>query len=271
MKNQKYWTNHEDQIMREHYPLGGTKRVREFLPHRGKGSISSRATFLGLHVTGRKQRGAAPEATEWMDAAIRRVYQQGAVRGKVRTLAKQLGVTHGWIVWRAQELGLSRQMPGSSGSPWIPAEDAILADRLDEGKSITSIQRYLRKAGYARSLNSIANRVQIAGLTWQNPDWSAQDVARALGMSGATILKWLATGKLKGTQKRGPSVDYKQDAALMRWHVRPHDVRAFMLAHPRDWDARKMQQEVLIDLLAGDERGFNSGGLSVSAARELAG
>lgn len=270
MRNQKYWTNHEDEIMWEHYPAGGNKRVRQFLPHRGKGSISSRATFLGLHRAGRKPRDAVA-STEWMDAAIRRVYQQGAVRGKVRPLAKQLGVTAGWVVWRAQMLGLSRQMPGSSGSPWIAAEDAILADGLEQGKTISGIQRLLKKSGYARSLNSISTRVQVIGLNWQNPTWSAMDVARALGAPGSAVLQWLAAGKLKGVQKRGPSVDFKDPAPIMRWHVTPNAVRAFMIAHPRDWDARRMNQEVLIDLLAGSRDGVNSGGLSVGAARELAG
>jgi hypothetical protein len=270
MRNQKYWTAAEDAIMREHYPLGGTRRASEFLPERGKGAVASRASALGLHIIGRKNRDAVA-SSEWIDAAIRRAYQQGPSRGKVRALAKQIDRKPGWVIWRAQVLGVSRQSPGGHGTPWTPEEDRVLEEGIEHGKSITSIQRYLKKAGYARSINSIAVRVQIAGLSWQNPQWTAHAISRALGSSENTVLRWLRSRKLAGAQQRGPSVDYKPPADLMRWYVKPEALREFMLAHPHEWDHRKVPKELLLDILCGGPHGLNKGGLSVSEARELAG
>lgn len=42
------WTNEEDDVIREYYPISGTSGVQKYLPHRNQNAIKSRAAKIGV-------------------------------------------------------------------------------------------------------------------------------------------------------------------------------------------------------------------------------
>lgn len=262
------WTRAELDILSEYWPAGGYRAVRELLPNRRYESIRGQAAWLKLRIPGRTYR--KQESSEWIDAAIRRAYQSGS-GVQLTPLAQSLNRTVGWLKWRAREMGVSRPAPVPQRR-WTAAEDALLQELMSRGYSVTTIQRKFKAAGFSRAIQALRNRAGYLELPWERDFWTATALAAAMAVDPKRVVQWIERGQLKGVQARGPSVDDLPPLERkMLWQIRLKDIRKFLIAHPHEWDHRKITKEVLLDLLLGTEAGLNQGGLGIESARELAG
>lgn len=267
MSEHQYWTKEEAAIVAEEYPKGGYRAVQAKLPDRSETSIRGKADRMGVGVAGRTY--CRQPTSEWIDAAIRRAYEKGSVQ--VAVLARSLNRRVGWIKWRAREMGVSRQAP-REWCAWTPDEDALLEACLEKSQSVSVIYKKFRQAGYDRTLSAICCRVETLELSWQRGFWSALQVGQALRVDQKRVVQWIERGQLKAAKGPGPS----SDAELMlehkmMWQIKLQDLQKFLIAHPHEWDHRKLSKEILLDLLLGDENGFNTGGMGIESARRLAG
>lgn len=241
--NAQRWTRAELDLMTEHWPKGGIRAVAPLLPHRSGESLRGKADFLGLHINGRK-RPEKYHPSEFIDAAIRRAYQTGAPN--LSNLERATGRHRGWIKWRAAAMGVSITN-GGNHAPWSADENALLQDGIDNGKSATALHLALKRAGYHRSLSATATQIFKLGLSFTRDWWTASDVALMFAIDHKSIVRWLESGWLVATKERGPSAS--KDAATTLWKIQPEAVRRFMLAYPEKWDHRRLNREILLDLL----------------------
>lgn len=258
------WTSEHLEILEREYPKGGFRAVQKFLPERTQSTIRAKAAYLQLRVENHAPH-VRQEATEFIDAAIKRAYLNG--KPDLMKLAKSLNRTRAWIKWRAMNLGISKAASGAPTGPWLPEEDALLEDCLDREYSIATIQKKFKTAGYRRTLSAIVNRVRTRGLRFSRDWWNVSDVARAFNVDEHVPMKWVADGKLKAVKSRGPAMDHLPIECEERtsWKIKPVDLRKFMLAHPSIWDHRRMNKEILIDLLAGGADGLSVGPWGVAS------
>jgi hypothetical protein len=253
------WSPEEVAILEQFWPEGGYRVVQEHLPHRSKCSIQGRAFKLQLKIPTRTPARPQP-SSDWIDAAIRREYRQG--KPQLKPLGKQLDRTVGWLKWRACQLGVTRMAPGVETSPWSPEEQQYLESALERGLSATAISKGLRKLGFNRTASAIVVRIGKQGLVWSREWWTAMDVARALNVDCSVPLKWIRAGKLKAIKTHGMSATQELQS---QWKVKPADVRRMMLNHPELWDHRRMNQEILLDLLCGGKYGLTEGAFGAGA------
>lgn len=243
-RNRQPWTRAELDLMVEQWPKGGIRVVAPLMPYRSHVSLRGKADYLGLNIEGRK-RPEKYQPSEFIDAVIRRAYQTGAPN--LTSLERATGRHRGWIKWRAAAMGLSVTQ-GGNHAPWSAAENAMLQDGIDAGKSATAMHRALKLAGYHRSLSATASQIFKLGLSFTRDWWTANDVALMFAIDHKSIVRWLENGWLVATKERGPSA-YKPASAML-WKIKPDAVRRFMLAYPEKWDHRRMNREILLDLLA---------------------
>ena len=257
------WTPAEIEILRREYPTGGSNAVRKFLPERCLRSIATKANKLQVKMPGRKSYQHQP-ASEWIDATLQRAYRTG--KPDLKAVAKACNRTHGWVKWRAQCLGLCGRASGTPTGPWTPAEIALLDDCMEQSISITMIYQRFKAARHRRSLTAIRARIEKLSLGWNRDFWTATDVARAFGVENHRPVSWIQTKKLKAVLIRGLGHD-DQPAKETIWRIELPDVREFMLYSPECWDHRKMNKEVLLDLLCGGEHGLITGAFGNKVSR----
>lgn len=264
------WTDRETEIVKAVYPTGGYAAVAAAILaecgiERSVNSMRGAVKREKLRRVGRTyiQQPTNPD----IDACIERAYRNG--KPDVHALARRLGRTHGWTKWRARELGVAKGLPDTV---WTAAEEALLESLAERGYTVSVMYRKFRAAGYKRTLTAIRQRVGRMGLSFERDFWNASDVGKAFGRDGKDVLRWIEKGWLKAKQGRGPSVDDLPplERKLM-WQVKPAHLRDFMLRYPHEWDHRRMQKEVLLDVLCGDRHGLNNGGLGVNDAARLPG
>lgn len=235
------WTGLERQVLRERYIREGVRACEALLPARGRGSILNEAARLAL----RRQRKHRPEGpmTPEIERALRAYYTAPTrKRGQLAALAKRLGRSRQWLGQQARALGI---VCGPLKTPrWTPEEDALLESLADH--RLPTIVRRLAAAGYRRTATAVAIRLKRMGVQWgQDPDvWTANGLAKLLGCDVHRVLRWIERGALKA--RRPPGVDQR-----VAWEVRRKDVRAFLIAHPGEWDHRGADHLWLIEILAG--------------------
>lgn len=249
----KAWTPKDTAILEQFWPEGGYRVVKEHLPHRSKAAIQGRAFKMQLKIKTRTPARPQP-SSDWIDAAIRREYRQG--KPQLKPLGKRVDRSVGWLKWRACQLGVTRMAQGTEKSFWSAAEQQYLEDALERGLNAQGISKGLRRLGFNRTVCAIVVRIEKQGLCWSRDWWTAMDVARALNVDCAVPLKWIRTGKLKASKTHGMSATQETQS---QWKVKPADVRRMMLNHPELWDHRRMNQEILLDLLCGGKYGLTGG------------
>ena len=115
-----YWTDEEDELMRKHYPKGGSALVMKYV-HRTRNAVQNRACRLGLELAVKRQMpNLKPDA--WSaeeDEVIRLYYKSLGSKGVGEKLRRSTRA-----IWsRATDLGVSCDL---SAKKWTPEEDSIL-------------------------------------------------------------------------------------------------------------------------------------------------
>lgn len=246
------WTDEEREIMAREYPIGGYRAVHALLPHRSQNKIRAMATRMQVRVDGHTY--VKQPATEWIDAAITRAYRTAPRSPDLAALAKTLGRTKGWIKWRAEVLGVRRRHVGAIGKPdmiWTPEEDALLERSLERGMTVSAIRSSFVRHGYRRSIGAILSRVHQKSLAFDRNWWTANETAQALNLDSKVVLGWIHKGVLTARRTHGPTADPKETQATI-WAIDRADLRGFLARHPFAWDHRRVNIEVLLELLCFD-------------------
>lgn len=243
-----FWTTAEERVLRDFYPALGPQGVAARLPGRSLGSITTRASQMGVRFEGaRPARQKRWAATEAIDAALRRVYERadGETRN-VRQLAEDLGYPHWWLKRRAVVLGLSRPVRSAN---WTPPELDIV--RQWHGASLETIQRRLRAAGFERTRTAVHIARRRLRLSCRAADrYTATELAKMLGIRGETVARWCRLGWLEAERRETGRTEVQ--GGDMFW-IAEADVRAFVAANRHLVDLRKVRDaEWFIGLLLGE-------------------
>ena len=181
--------------------------------------------------------------TDQIDRLIRESYQNRRdekTRLNIRPLAKKVGMPHWALKKRARELGLAR----TKELPWSEPELAILSRYA--WMSDERIRLKLKAAGYARTVTAIHLKLKRMRFKHDGSFYSANGLARALGIDSHAVTRWIRSGHLKA-KLRGTARTERQNGDIYLIHEK--DVRRFILEHPTDIDLRKVDQLWFLDLI----------------------
>jgi Helix-turn-helix domain len=181
--------------------------------------------------------------TDQIDRLIREIYLSHPgtkTRPGIRMLAKKVGIPHWALKKRARELGLAR----TKELPWSEPELQILARYA--WMSDERIRLKLKAAGYSRTVTGIHLKLRRMKFKHDPSFYSANGLARALGIDAHTVSRWIRRGHLKA-QLRGTARGNRQNGDI--YLIREKDVRRFILEHPTEIDLRKVDQLWFLDLL----------------------
>ncbi len=246
--SEKYWTEEEDQILRDHYPSKGFAYCADKLPNRTKSAIYGRADALGIKRNGQQQRKSrSREEFAELDARITEawptlVIPKGDLSGAAE-LARQLGEPRWLISQRCNKLGLTR--PRKKEPPWTAAEDELMkqvplhtADRCSE---------IFRAHGFNRTATAIRVRAKRLNLSCrQKGAFSATSAAKILGLDGKTVAIYCLDGIIKSS-RRGTKRLPQQGGDVHS--IERADLRQFVIDNLELIDFRKVEKFALVDLL----------------------
>ncbi|WP_200957841.1 hypothetical protein [Mesorhizobium sp. Root157] len=240
----RFWTGREEKLLRQHYPSGGVSACLAVLPGRTASSIYNRVGILGLRMPGND--GKVHERQHWqttdqIDAIIIRTYQTKPDKRAVQHCAQVVGRPRWWVSKRALKLGLVA--PRFKEPVWSEAEIGVVTDQAH--KNPRTIQKALKRAGYARTETAIVVKLKRLGADRADPDHlNANQLASVMGVDRKTVGSWIAKGWLKAKRREATSLDDF-------WWIHRKDVRRFVIDNVAAVDLRKVEKFWFVDLLAG--------------------
>lgn len=244
------WRTPEQAIVRAHYPLGGWKACIELLPGRTRGSIQQQAAKLKVRSAKEERRGKPRQrhtSSEFIDAAIRRLYESRPDRDAVRDAVKRLNRPRWWLSKRATLLGLV--VPWLKDPVWTDEEYELLD--VHSHKSPTVISRIFAQQGYKRTATAIqlARKRQSLGVTacrQASGRYSANQVAGLMGVDSKTVTRWI-NRKMLEAKRRGTARVQSQGGD--EFEVTTVALRKFIVTFPEHVDLRKVERFWFIQLM----------------------
>lgn len=249
--SEKYWTDEEDQILRDHYSEKGFAYCAEKLPNRTKSAIYGRVGVLGIKRNGQQQRASrSSEEYAELDARITEawptlVIPKGDLSGAAE-LARQLGVPRWLVSQRCNKLGLTR--PRKKEPPWTAAEDDLMKQvPLHDAEKCSEI---FRAHGFNRTATAIRVRAKRLSLSCrQRGAFSATAAAKILGLDGKTVAVYCLNGTIKSTRRGTKRLPQQGGDAHS---IERADLRQFVVDNLELIDFRKVDKFALVDLLVSD-------------------
>ena len=242
----RYWTGHEEKVLREHFPTGGPAACMARLPGRSAGAIYQHANMLGL---GSKKPQGGPRGPRWttndsIDAIIKRAYAADTSKGAVNALARRIGRPRWWVSKRAVALGI---VPPRSKEPvWTEAELELVANHAH--KDPRTIRTILKRHGYTRTATAIVVKVKREGIDRTDPDhMTATQLAGVMGIDRNTVARWIEKGWLKAVRRGTARVEAQGGD---QWWIKRRDVARFVVDNAAAVDIRKVEKFWFVDLLA---------------------
>lgn len=239
-----YWTQREIALLKEHYPLGGLARARDYLPSRSSSAILVKASSLGLHCAARGPRRRLLQDPHF-DRELRELYARPPQRGAASKFAEEHRVPRWFVLRRAQILGLAMQRTGYA--PWSSKELVLLAENASKSPEV--ISRMLREIGFSRSATAVVIQLKRRGVDRSDPDeWSAAGLAVLLGVDPKTVSGWIANAGLPAV-RRGTRRSERQGGDA--WVISRRALRNWIGSHPQLIDLRKVDKFWFLDLAFG--------------------
>jgi hypothetical protein len=250
-RDERFWTEAEDEIIRRHYPAGGYQACAALLPQHktGKAGIYRRAQMLGVKSSRQAAvRQSHPTSPE-LDQVIRDAWPELEGKGAVNGLADRLGVPRWWLSKRATKLELTsahRKEP-----PWSKAELALLPTLPLH--DLTKAAEIMREHGYSRSPVAIKVRIVRLGISQRSnrATISGTEAAKILGMNNKTTTQWCVMGELKA-EKLGTKRLPQQGGDV--WAIERSELRRYVIDNIERLDIRKVDKVAFVDLLVRDDR-----------------
>lgn len=239
----RFWTGREEKLLRQAYPGGGVSACLAVLPGRTATSIYQRAGQLGLRIPARdgkvheRQRW---ESSEQIDGIIRRVFQRAPTKGDVQHCAQTIGRPRWWVSKRAQKLGLVA--PRFKEPAWTETEIDLISNQAH--KHPATIQRALKRAGFARTETAIIVKLKRIGVDRTDPSHlNANQLAGVMGVDRKTVAAWITKGWLKAERRQASALDDF-------WWIHRRDIRRFVVENVAVVDLRKVDKFWFVDLMA---------------------
>jgi hypothetical protein len=248
-RSSRWWTEADDQVIRDYYPTGGYIACAAHLPagKRDRGSIYRRAHMLGVKsARSRAERSKSRvQLPTDLDDQIRAAWPNldGKKRGAVNALADELKVPRWVVSKRARDLGLA--LPHRKEPPWTKAEEALLASiPLHNLKRASQI---FREHGFRRGETAIKVRATRRHISRRFRDgFSAYQAAEIVGFDPKNLGTYCISGELKATKRQDNRLPQQGGA---RWVIKPEDLRRFVLDNLERIDLRKVEKFAFVKLL----------------------
>lgn len=248
VRHERYWTEQENEILREHYPGKGLAYCANKLPGRGKSSIYGQANKLGLKRKGVQQKKSrSREQFAELDARISELWPTlelpaGSVSG-VKEVARLLGEPHWIVTQRCRILGLTR--PRKKEPNWTAAEDELMKRvPLHDPEKCSEV---FKAHGFARTATAIVVRSKRLDLKRRyTATFSARTAAKVIGWDNKTVCEYCLKGDIKSSRRK--------TNRLPQQGGDPHsieraDLRRFVIDNLELIDFRKVDKFALVDLL----------------------
>ena len=239
------WLTTEVAALLRLYPTGGASAVQAVLPHRTLTAIRGKACELKVRclkggATGKRWAARYPQS-DHIDNAVREGYMHVKRKGDVKALAERIGRPAWWVQKRASWMGLAR-CNRTRLDCWTAPELALLEQWAACVPSV--ISKKLRQAGFARTEAAVMVQVKRRKFDRTDPDrWSATELGPLLGVDPKTVAGWITGRDLPATREAwGPN------GRLM---VERKKLRAWIAAHPRFIDLRRVDQPWFMELVCG--------------------
>lgn len=252
VRSEKYWTEEEDQILRDHYPDKGFAYCASKLPNRSKTAIYGRVQKLGVKFGGSTPRTIrTQEQYAELDARITELWPTldlpaGSVSG-VEELARLLGEPHWLITQRCRRLGLTR--PRKKEPPWSAAEDELMKRvPLHDPEKCSEI---FKAHGFSRTATAIMVRSKRIGLSRRNTEtFSARTAAKVIGWDNKTVSEYCLKGLIKSSRRKTKRLPQQGGDPHSIEHA---DLRQFVIDNLELIDFRKVDKFALVDLLVSSD------------------
>ena len=172
--------------------------------------------------------------------------------------AAQLELSYSYVVHRRGVLRKEGRLPERRAyhPVWTPEQNEYLADHYP----FTTMRRMVKYL--MRTAVAIKEQAQKLGLLRVSEDYPALTLAKVLGCSGATVVRYVKDGYLKGKQS------YKL-GAHRRWVVTEDDVVTFIRTYPWVLNIKKMQERSYFRSVLHEEWTKNPWYTPAQAARRV--
>ena len=154
-----FWSEEEDSIIKEFYPMGGAYACQEKGIDKNESSIRYRAGYLGVKFL----KGFDRWSKEEIDI-LKKYYMIGGT-----PLCKKKGLINkkDWEIGKAaRDLGLNRDFS------WTVEEDSILYEYFPDLASKGCIE-----TGFSnKTINAIRERAKILGIKYNNSIWNTEEI-----------------------------------------------------------------------------------------------
>lgn len=235
----RFWTNREIALLDANWS-SGIATCLPLLPGRTASAIYGKALTRGLASPETLRRGlprCRHTTTEFIDAAIRRAYQDRPTRGSIRRLAHAVIRPGWWVRKRATELGCA--IPRFKQLPWTEDERQIL--EANATRKCEAIARVLKRHGYSRSATAVAVMLKRLHIDRTDPErMSARALGDLLGVDSKTVTRLIAAGL---------PAERVSAIAGSEYRIARRKFRRFVIENPTAIDIRKVDQVWFIDLL----------------------
>lgn len=246
VRDERYWTEEENQILLDHYGDKGFAYCANKLPGRTKSGIYGQAKKLGLSKPGKGKRRNKEDLAA-LDAKIKELWPTlklppGAVNG-VNELSRQLGEPR-WLVGdRCLRLGLALKRKKEPN--WTTAEDELMKRvPLHDPERCAEI---FRGHGFIRTPTAIVVRSKRLDLKRRyNETFSATMAAALLGLDGKTVRLYCLQGVIKAGRRKSKRLIQQGGAPHS---IERADLRQFVIDNLELIDFRKVDKFALVDLL----------------------
>ncbi|WP_434712965.1 hypothetical protein NMA58_08250 [Rhizobium sp. YTUHZ045] len=248
--DKRFWTDAENDIIREHFPNGGAAACLARLgEHRTLLGLYNQAKKLGIKsnrmTAARRRHRSSPE----LDAQIREEWQKldAGKKGVVNDLADRLGLPRWWLTKRLTHLGLTTRH--KKEPPWTAAEDELM--KRAPLHMPDKAAKMFREHGFIRSPTAIVVRAKRLNLSRRaaREELSATKAGNILGVDIKFITGRILAGELPATKREDKRRAQQGGSA---WDVKPSDLRKWILDNIDQVDLRKVDKVPFIMLIAED-------------------
>jgi hypothetical protein len=179
--------------------------------------------------------------SEEVDAALKKIYARGDKKRSLEKLSLKMGIPVESLKQEAGRLGLV--LPYKQ-RPWNNPEENKIVER-NIHHSCQYIWERLKKAGYGRSITGVRRHVDHLKLKASADLMTTFQLAEAMGVTDATVRRWIARGLLRAQVKDNLSeVDTSHGYLIRRrW------ARDFIRENPLAFDMKKADQLWLLDIV----------------------
>lgn len=182
-----------------------------------------------------------------IDEIIKKVYREiQPIAGRtpvIFLLAQKINIPRWKISRRAREIGAYE--PRIKEPIWNEAELRILKSYAH--KQPETIQRYLKKHGFQRSVTGIILKRKRMRMLKNLDGYTARQLSEAFGIDEHCITRWIEKEYLKA-ERRGTLRTEIQGGDM--WYIKKKDIKKFIIESIGIIDIRKVEKFWFVDILA---------------------